>query len=111
MRLTEKGMAMTNSLDEKENQVALIYNKLGQLEDIEEEFGIDLITLFKALKNGIWHIRFGKPVFVYPENLYVDNEMTLYEMYFNENTGNTLNAIAKYNDPIFKWALTKEELK
>lgn len=28
--------------------------KLGQLEDIEEELGIDLITLFKALKNGIW---------------------------------------------------------
>ena len=28
--------------------------KLGQLEDIEEELGIDLITLFKALRNGIW---------------------------------------------------------
>ena len=28
--------------------------KLGQLEDIEEELGIDLITLFKILKNGIW---------------------------------------------------------
>lgn len=30
-----------------------IYNKLGRLEDIEEELGIDLITLFKALKEGI----------------------------------------------------------
>ena len=29
-------------------------HKLGQLEDIEDELGIDLITLFKALKNGIW---------------------------------------------------------
>lgn len=28
------------------------YLKLGQLEDIEEEIGIDLITLFRALKNG-----------------------------------------------------------
>lgn len=28
--------------------------KLGQLEDIEEELGIDLITLFKALKVGIF---------------------------------------------------------
>lgn len=27
--------------------------KLKQLENIEEELGIDLITLFKALKNGI----------------------------------------------------------
>lgn len=30
------------------------YKKLSQLEDIEEEFGIDLITLFKALKNGTY---------------------------------------------------------
>ena len=28
--------------------------KLGQLEDIEEELGIDLVTLFKALKHGIY---------------------------------------------------------
>ena len=31
-------------------------NKLGQLEDIEEELGIDLAILFKALKNGAWYI-------------------------------------------------------
>ena len=31
-----------------------IYCKLQQLEDIEEELGIDLITLFKALKDGIY---------------------------------------------------------
>ena len=30
-------------------------SKLGQLEDIEEELGIDLITLFKALKNGVYY--------------------------------------------------------
>lgn len=29
-------------------------DKLGQLEDLEEELGIDLITLFKALKNGVY---------------------------------------------------------
>ena len=28
-------------------------DKLGKLEDIEEELGIDLVTLFKALKDGI----------------------------------------------------------
>jgi len=32
----------------------LANQKLSQLEDIEEELGIDLITLFKALKNGVW---------------------------------------------------------
>ena len=31
-----------------------IYCKLQYLEDIEEEIGIDLITLFKALKHGIY---------------------------------------------------------
>ena len=30
-----------------------ICQKLGQLEDIEEELGIDLITLFKILRDGI----------------------------------------------------------
>ena len=30
-----------------------MYRKLKSLEDIEEELGIDLITLFKALKDGI----------------------------------------------------------
>lgn len=33
------------------------FTKLGKLEDLEEELGIDLLTLFKALKNpnGIWY--------------------------------------------------------
>ena len=35
-----------------ENSNACV-DKLGKLEDIEEELGIDLITLFKALKDGI----------------------------------------------------------
>ena len=33
--------------------------KLGQLEDIEEELGIDLITFFKALKNGVYYFTQG----------------------------------------------------
>lgn len=31
-----------------------IVEKLGQLEDIEEELGIDLITFVKAQLNGVW---------------------------------------------------------
>ena len=30
-------------------------HKLGQLEDVEEEIGIDLTVLFSALKNGVWY--------------------------------------------------------
>ena len=32
------------------------YEKLGKLEDLEEELGIPLEVLFKALKDGIWII-------------------------------------------------------
>ena len=31
-----------------------IQDKLGQHEDIEDELGVDLITLFKAIHNGVW---------------------------------------------------------
>lgn len=30
----------------------MIYNKLGELEDLEEELGIDLIKVLKAIKQG-----------------------------------------------------------
>ena len=66
-RLTKKSNSTLKEIeyqliDEKENLSAnegikkipvLATNKLGRLEDIEEELGIDLITLFKALKDGI----------------------------------------------------------
>lgn len=39
--------------DELRNRLTAIH-KLGQLEDIEDELGIDLLTLFKALKDGVW---------------------------------------------------------
>ena len=32
----------------------IVLTKLKHYEDIEEELGIDLITLFKALKDGVW---------------------------------------------------------
>ncbi len=31
-----------------------VCQKLGQLEDIEDELGIDLIILLKAVKDGVW---------------------------------------------------------
>lgn len=53
-RLTKKyddGSYEFNYLDP-----ASYMQKLSQLEDIEEELGIDLITLFKALENGFYYI-------------------------------------------------------
>ena len=64
MRLTEKtaeGYALNRNLLRPEHDVLLVAkdvtDKLGQLEDIEDELGIDLITLIKALNNGIWVYR------------------------------------------------------
>ena len=39
--------------------------KLGQLEDIEEELGIDLLTLFKALKEPVYVVVNDKIVETY----------------------------------------------
>lgn len=82
-------------------------NKLGQLEDLEDELGIDLITLFKAYTNG-FYVK-GEEI-----KQYIDFE-------------NCLNAIAFKNKEMFyghkwtyqyvklsdygkTWALTKGEL-
>ena len=59
-RLTKKAQFVRNLITGKE--IKYISNesdsdcvdKLGKLEDIEEELGIDLITLFKALKKGVY---------------------------------------------------------
>jgi len=94
-------------------------HKLGQLEDIEEELGIDLITLFKAFENGIW-IKFNMGSRTYnwktgetketgdqvvfhkaPYKILAENIAyfrRLFEKEYTENYGKT-------------WALTKEELE
>ena len=73
-------------------------NKLGQLEDIEEELGIDLITLFKAMKNGFYdkHFHYGSAV--------INNGYICY--YFDES-----GIRYKLKDYGKTWALTKEELE
>ena len=54
MRLTAEHttQAMINEKNLTKGQMKEL--KLSQLEDIEDELGIDLITLYKALKNGIY---------------------------------------------------------
>lgn len=83
-----------------------VYTKLGQLEDIEEELGIDLITLFKALKQGYIYYPINCPNDCYKykiECIYMKPRMHLYVAdgvggCYMEDYGKT-------------WALTKEELE
>lgn len=97
----------------------LIYKKLGELEDIEEELGIDLVILFKALKNGFWAKSSTKITFckedkkhtVFIRHLGYDVEICC------EESENTIDSKCKlYLERSTKdygktWALTKEELE
>ena len=107
MRLTEKGKF--SELYDTKSATACI-NKLGQLEDIEEKLGIDLITLFKMLKRKR----------IYSVNKY-DNKIQQMIMYgecdltgiFVYEKGFEYPECAKhllYKDYGKTWALTKEEL-
>ena len=81
-------------------------NKLGQLEDIEEQLGIDLITLFKAFKNGCYGIQNGK---IYKMNIVrldsQDKESII--LFRNKHYGGECYLLKDYGKT---WALTKEEL-
>ncbi len=130
-RLTKKSNSTLEAIeyqliDEKENLDAnegikkipvLATNKLGRLEDIEEELGIDLITLFKALRNGIWtnqeqcygdekqgKIRFFQVRLLLEENALgcIHNSMW---------KGKEVIRTLYFKDYGKTWALTKEELE
>lgn len=81
--------------------------KLGQLEDIEEELGIDLVTLFKAYSNGFY-------VKGEEEKQYIDFENPLNAVAFKNREmfyGHKWTyQYVKLNDYGKTWALTKEEL-
>ena len=84
-----------------------LMHDLKELKDIEEELGIDLVTLLKALKNGI----------------YVRNKDNYIEYYNNVNIGLIgieiicvdflsckIEQVCKYDMYGKTWALTREEL-
>ena len=77
-------------------------NKLGQLEDIEEELGIDLITLFKALKNGCYVKPWTEIKHSYEIRTGSDN---IHLFLLDENDNHY--SLKDYGKT---WALTKEEL-
>lgn len=104
MRLTKKFTLVENgyyyySTQDNEYTSPLV-DKLGQLEDIEEKLGIDLITLFKALKDGIYISKNDKrfiPVVLIHKNMILELEIGYKDYVSVKDYGKT-------------WALTKEEL-
>ena len=97
MRLTKKGIS--NLLVCNKEYATAMYNKLCQLEDIEEELGIDFITLIKALREGFVD---GNGEYHHFSNLFIDN-IEIFDSY--EKVSFYLNDYGK------TWALTREELE
>ena len=104
-RLTIKDKAIRDNFNAE-------YAKLADLEDIEEELGIELTVLFSALKNGVYY-------FAYQSQLTHDY-VSLIDNYFSFGPVDKLYFTFKTwreNEPLlFKdygktWALTKEELE
>ena len=131
-RLTEK---TKNGYRVKDNDYSIRFDvlKLGKLEDIEEELGIPLEVLFKALKDGIWTkggnydpcFLDATPVFIESLNLhmgyigYSQYDSQEFDNYFGENDAlclftmdyETHNYITRLKDYGKTWALTREELE
>ena len=134
MRLTRKnefaeqtGMTHRNNkpiyLDGKNFNESLdtfreIVNKLGQLEDIEEELGIDLILLGKAFKQGyiFLDIKENNKGISKIEKFEVggilfDNESKVWRLTNNDTyDGAYWGSLATNKNYGKTWALTKEEL-
>lgn len=53
-RLTKKDLAIYSGRISGKTLFDKVYNKLGELEDIEDELGCPIDVVFKALLNGIW---------------------------------------------------------
>ena len=86
-----------------QEQCDAVENKLGQLEDLEDELGIDLIVLFKALKSGIYH-KIGNCLY-FRDNLDFDfNSHLLFKNIYGSYT------VFDTKDYGKTWALTEEEL-
>lgn len=80
--------------------------KLGKLEDLEKQLGIDLITLFKALKNEIY--------LVYENTIVKSIGISILEECLCATVGlkNGIHTakVCYFKDYGKTWALTKEEL-
>ena len=79
-------------------------HKLGRLEDIEEEFGIDLVILLKAVKNGVWCKRC--------DGAFVEHCRFWIDYWTNYATGEKGMLVCGMDIKDYgkTWALTKEEI-
>lgn len=86
-------------------------NKLGQLEDLEDQLGIDLITLFKAIETKIYaeayHYKTGKPSILDFE----EPRLSKYEEWCLAGTCGTFTYCVALKDYGKTWSLSRNELE
>lgn len=105
--LNKEQLALAERKDETIRITNAIYDKLGQLEDIEDELGIDLITLFKALQNGIWIKQKGQ----IKNLLFFYEDVNLYKDYLYACPADIYEERVSTHQYGETWALDKEELE
>lgn len=109
-RLTSKGLID----DVKTDNIPYLerYKKLSQLEDLEEELGIDLLTLFKALKYGVYYFN-DQDQLIHEYVWWISNYITVETHDKISSSFMTIyeNQILFFADYGKTWALTKEELE
>ena len=111
MRLTNRNIVLqSRSLTDTEEEYKkhekddLEYRKLWELENIEEELGIDLIILFKALKNGVY-FKGDNELKDVKLRMYHEEPMLVHTI---DNSCEEEVYVCGYGKI---WALTKEELE
>ena len=89
-----------NEIYGEENGIRLV-QVVGQLEDIKEELGISIVTLFTAMKEGFWSNEedgVGYDNYHHPSNLYIDLD-EIYDGYLQKSYS--------LKDYGVTWSLTK----
>lgn len=120
-RLTEKAVVYPRC--DKEGNITKVefisikdkdeaYKKLYQLEDLEDELGLDLITLFKALKYGVCYIT--------SQNQLTHDYVWLYDNYVSASVRDKLSyslltcfqkQILSFEDYGKTWSIYRENLE
>lgn len=113
MRLTEKDKQYgycTNQNADAQGIVGSHINKLGQLEDIEEELGIELEILFKALKQGFVWIKTKQGIQKATIGAFSLKNFKVVMSYDMSEGGWNFHKNMHLTDFNKTWALTREEL-
>lgn len=101
----------------------IVLTELGQLEDIEEEIGIYLTTLFKALNKGFYIKYNNKIVHIFPDknitvnfwyntiNVFIPPKFFIDCKKGTDYSSEEIDEEYEFEDYGKTWALTKEELE